>query len=423
MSKLDVLLNGELVAELDDAAGAGLASLQYTDECRATHQPGSPLLSLRLPVRPEMYSGMDTKAWLDGLMPEGDARDILASRAKLDRTDLVGFLRVYGRDCAGAVSIVDSAGPADPPPSVDWLSAEQLEQKIRDLPRAPFGLPSSGKVRVSLGGIQGKLAVVVDEDKIGLPEGLQASTHILKPNPTTANGAERYPGIVTAEALCMHLFDYLGLDTAKADILDLATGPALLVTRYDREHDNGKVRRRHQEDLCQAMGVASAMKYQSRSVPGSPTLRALVEQLNSYQSATVAAMRELLGRVYANALVTNCDAHGKNWSLMLPGNGVSLAPVYDVVPSTLWPEVNTDLAMFIGECAVEDELTVAHIIAEAGGWGMGRRAANAVIGTLHAKLPRALELACKDVVKLGGDSTVIDRVSDIITKKAVLLAP
>ncbi|WP_164937065.1 HipA domain-containing protein [Bradyrhizobium vignae] len=42
----------------------------------------------------------------------------------------------------------------------------------------------------------------------------------------------------------------------------------MVVTRYDREIDkDGVVKRFHQEDMCQALGVHPAVKYQSEGGP------------------------------------------------------------------------------------------------------------------------------------------------------------
>lgn len=415
MSILHVLLDGELVATLNDAAGAGMASLQYTDSCLGTWPAGAPLLSARLPVTDTAYPGVHTRPWLEGLLPEGDVRAALAARAKLDSADLVGLLRAYGRDCAGAVTVVDPAGAPDPTATVRWLTDEELAVAIRELPRAPFGLAVSGKIRVSLGGVQGKLAVVVaDDGKVGVPEGLQPSTHVLKPAPLLATGEERYPGIVTAEAMCLKFCQHVGLATPDVQIRELETGPALLVARYDRVRVDGELRRLHQEDLCQALGVSSVNKYQKPLLDGTPSLEGLIGVLRQYGAATLTTLRDVLARATVNALLTNCDAHGKNWSLMLPGTTVRLAPVYDVVPSTLWPTMDTELAMYVAGCAELSMLTAEQLLEEAQRWSLGRRAAGSVLTRVRNETEAALTRAAEDVVALGGSEQVAGDVHRIV---------
>jgi serine/threonine-protein kinase HipA len=418
MNTLDVLLDGVPVATLDGTAGAGLASLTYTQAALDTFPVGAPVLSVRLPVQAQPYPGVDTRAWMDGLVPEGDIRDVMAARRKLDRTDLFGLLRHYGRDCAGAVTIVDPGeDKAERHSNVRWLTTDELHRAIRDLPRAPFGIGISSKVRISLGGIQGKLAVVADDERIGLPEGLEPSTHILKPAPILLDGRERYPGIATAEAMSLNFCARLGLTVPRVRVLSLETGPALLIERYDRVRStDGSVSRLHQEDLGQALGIISVNKYQEYK--DTPSLRQLVEVLRQYGAATQRTLVELVGRIAAHALITNCDAHAKNWSVLLTGTEVALAPVYDVVPSTLWPDVDTTLALRVGDCGLLEDLRAADVVDEAATWGFGSRATRGALDRVSSTTAAAVDQALQDTVDVGGAPDVAACVADIIRAQA-----
>ena len=48
-----------------------------------------------------------------------------------------------------------------------------------------------------------------------------------------------------------------------------------------------------------------------------------------------------------NVLIGNCDAHGKNFSLLYDTGAPTLAPLYDLVSTTEYPELTTRLAMRI----------------------------------------------------------------------------
>ena len=52
----------------------------------------------------------------------------------------------------------------------------------------------------------------------------------------------------------------------------------LLIKRYDRVLDNDVVRRLHQEDFCQAMGLSHELKYQA---DGGPDLKASFDMVRS----------------------------------------------------------------------------------------------------------------------------------------------
>ena len=57
----------------------------------------------------------------------------------------------------------------------------------------------------------------------------------------------------------------------------------------------------------------------------------------------------LLDMVIFNVLACNTDAHAKNYSIMIRGNGVSLAPAYDVMCGAVWENVTKDLVHKIGD--------------------------------------------------------------------------
>jgi serine/threonine-protein kinase HipA len=56
----------------------------------------------------------------------------------------------------------------------------------------------------------------------------------------------------------------------------------------------------------------------------------------------------LLDVVVFNVLACNTDAHAKNYSIMLRGNGAALAPMYDVICGAVWGSVTKSFAQKIG---------------------------------------------------------------------------
>jgi serine/threonine-protein kinase HipA len=55
----------------------------------------------------------------------------------------------------------------------------------------------------------------------------------------------------------------------------------------------------------------------------------------------------LLDLVVLNILCCNTDAHAKNYSIMIRGNGASLAPIYDIMCGEVWGNVTKKLAQTI----------------------------------------------------------------------------
>jgi hypothetical protein len=102
------------------------------------------------------------------------------------------------------------------------------------------------------------------------------------------------------------------------------------VQRYDRTDVGGRWRRLHQEDYCQALGTPPSAKYESNQTGiRGPTLKDMFEVTRRHMPPT--DIVRLLDMVVFNVLACNTDAHAKNYSIMIRGNGASLAPMYDVM--------------------------------------------------------------------------------------------
>jgi serine/threonine-protein kinase HipA len=78
-------------------------------------------------------------------------------------------------------------------------------------------------------------------------------------------------------------------------------------------------------------------------------------------------------------VVGNADAHGKNLAFLHDTpESITLAPLYDTVPTILWPRLSRELSMSINGKFGIDEVTRADLSAEADSWALPRRAAEAV---------------------------------------------
>ncbi|MDM8085251.1 HipA domain-containing protein [Cellulomonas cellasea] len=410
MSSLDVWLNEVHVARLDDTAGFGMASLQYTDEALDRFGLGTLALSVRLPVRKEAYNAFEARNWMDGLLPEGELRAVLADRFRLATDNTVGLLAMIGRECAGAVAVTEAGEGPPASAGVRWLDDQALEQAVDDLATAPFGVSPESHVRVSLGGIQDKLVLVErDDGALGLPLEATPSTHILKPSPLRANGRERWPGIVHAELFAMRALDHAGLDVAQASYRPIDGRPAILVRRYDRETVEGRLRRLHQEDMCQALGLAPTSKYQQAADPLAPSLKRIAQVLSNHAAIPLRELERLLEMVLASLVLGNCDQHAKNISMLIdPATGVRLAPSYDVV-STASLGVETVLSLIVGGETLLEGLTATVIDDEVTQWGLGRRAASRLRGEVLDRLEPALATAYEEVSTEAGENPVAER--------------
>jgi serine/threonine-protein kinase HipA len=135
----------------------------------------------------------------------------------------------------------------------------------------------------------------------------------------------------------------------KLDVAEVRYAPelgAVIVTRYDREIGrNGLLRRMHQNDLCQVLGIPSSKKYESE---GGPSLQACFKAVIMRSAQPALDKKRLIEWVVFNVLVGNMDGHAKNLSLMTIGESTKLAPFYDLVCTAVYPNLSQKFAFKIG---------------------------------------------------------------------------
>jgi serine/threonine-protein kinase HipA len=324
---LHVLLDGHVAATITRSRGS--VELRYTAEhLRRTQRTP---VSVSMPVTPQTYRTSVVAPWLDGLLPDDDTvRRRWGRRFSVSAGSPFSLLSTpVGEECAGAARFVTDervepmlAGKGD----VRWLSEDDVAGRLRELladSSAWLGADFSG--RFSLAGAQSKIAMLYDEDgdRWGLPEGAAATSHILKP---AIAGLEDHD---LNEHLCLRAAAASGLVAAPSRVVRFGGTSAIAVTRYDRTAGDPWLRRIHQEDVCQALGLYPASKYQNEGGPGSKDVANLLRAVLPASQAE-AGVRRLFDAVTFSWLIGGTDAHAKNYSLLLAGNQVALAPVYDV---------------------------------------------------------------------------------------------
>lgn len=286
-------------------------------------------LSIALPLRSEAYTDDTARAFFSNLLPESELRKVIARKLGLSEGNDYALLEAIGGECAGAVTLLPDDVPLSDAGKYRLLTDEQLNVLIRELPVRPMLAGETG-IRLSLAGAQNKLPVYYDDssNKIYLPVGSRASSHILKPP------INNYPGTVENEFFCMQLARRMGLPVPDTTLLQQEE-ILYLVRRYDRPMDeDGSVFRLHQEDFCQAFGIAAEMKYEKE---GGPSLQRCFELLRNISMTPVVDIRNFLGWVVFNYLIGNADAHGKNISRLFREEGPVLAPFYDLMSTAVYP--------------------------------------------------------------------------------------
>jgi serine/threonine-protein kinase HipA len=411
--RLDVWCFDELAGTLTDAPG-GLA-FGYSAPWRELAMPP---LSQSLPVDGE-YGTEAVVAFFGGLLPEGEPRELLARQVGVSVSNDFGLLEAIGGDTAGAVSLMPSGGRPTGGGDVEWLDDDDLGRLIDELPTRPMHADEEGEYRLSLAGVQDKLPVVVGADgRVGLTTGRTPSTHILK------TPIARLDDTVANEAMSLAVGRPLGIETVQVEPRRAAGRECLLVERYDRATgDGGQVRRLHQEDFCQALGVPSGRKYESEGGPG------LADCFGLLRRAVAVPAREiprLLDYVALHFLVGNHDAHGKNYSLLyLPRSArATIAPAYDVLSSIAYRKVepmSRRMAMRIGGENRPDYVRRRHLDRMLADAGLGAAVARRRLRSLAADAPAAARQARADLVTAGWDAPVLERIVAIVDQRAAWL--
>lgn len=389
---LALWLNGTRVATLRQERARLV--LEYTDEAFQRFPLGSPVLSLDLPMVRRRYTHGKVRPFVDGLLPEGEARRVIASDLGLASDDAYGLIGALGRDCAGALVVQPTDAPAPLVPTVlsaEPLSEAQIADLVANLRNVPLGIGT--RVRLSLAGVQEKLLLTrMLDGRWGRPVDGTPSTHILKPE------IAAFPNTIENEAFCMRFAQRLGLKTANIETLTVQGRKLLAIERYDRiVGSDGTVERLHQEDFCQALGILPDKKYQD---DGGPSLRRIADLVQTV--STPPAVDELLAAVVVNVLVGNGDAHGKNFSLLhQPGGRLALAPLYDVLCTLVYGDDR--LAMHVDDVRRTNRVTAGRVINEAVAWGLPRRRAEAIVADILDRTPTALSAAQADTAGLPPD--------------------
>ena len=302
-------------------------------------------VSLSLPCTQEHFDAQKSTSFFDNLLPEENMYKELCREGRIDEADIYNFLRLFGQECAGALTIFPERKP-EAPNAHDY---RDITNELEALLERHQGMPQNSlivetKARLSIAGAQNKLPIHMENGRFFVPEdgSYAPTTAILKPM------AVRFPDLHRNELFCMELARKAGLQTPDAEILHIGNQQAYVVMRYDRQQSESGVMRIHQEDFCQALGISRVLKYQENGGPdfaacGKILLHPLISRNNE-------AREDFIKCAIFNYVIGNCDAHGKNFSLLYQwGQGVYLAPFYDLVSTMAYPGLDQKFAMSIGK--------------------------------------------------------------------------
>jgi serine/threonine-protein kinase HipA len=314
----------------------------------------APALSFSLPKQAEPFKRSAVQAFFGGILPEEGQRTAIARALGVSADNEFRLLEYLGGEVAGALTLLPEgetpASPSDAAPKL--LDDDALVQLLDHLPLRPM-LAGEDGLRLSLAGAQSKLPVLLIDGQIALPAPGQPTSHILKPP------ISRFEGTTENEYFCMSLASAIGMDVAPVEMRSVADRSFLLVTRYDRAvGTDSSVTRLHQEDFAQALGVPSHRKYASEGGPIFPDCFALLRRAATRPARDIL---KLLDAAIFNLIIGNADAHAKNFSLLhSSGGAMTLAPLYDLLSTVIYPNLHVKLAMKIAGKAVLEDIEPRH---------------------------------------------------------------
>ena len=253
------------------------------------------------------------------LGPEGWLREQQARVAHIVEEDDLGLLLRYGADCIGAVSIHPSiynerASAITESTATPGRTVSGIQKKLlvsRTGPKAPFE-PASAD------GPAGFIAKF-NSDRIGT--------------------------LVRNEALSLRWATSV-LGSREVNRFEVAFIPeineqALVVTRFDRTALGDKLRL---EDCAQILCKPRGQNYAGKYDAAYEDIATIIKRHSARPGIDLA---RLLRRLIVFAIVGNCDAHLKNFSLLETPEGLRLSPAYDILNTALYDGFDQELALSI----------------------------------------------------------------------------
>jgi serine/threonine-protein kinase HipA len=376
-------------------------------------------LSLSMPLAAEKHGTDAIEAFLWGLLPDNEiVLERWARRFQISARNVFALIGNVGEDCAGAVQFVKPerldavhSGSAD---EVEWLDESGVALRLRALreDHAAWRLPRDTG-QFSLAGAQPKTALLFEHGRWGIPSGRAPTTHILKP-PTG-----QFDGHAENEHVCLGLARALGIPAASSRVTRFGEEIAIVVERYDRLRIGNEIIRIHQEDVCQALGIMPAKKYQNAGGPG---VADVVELLRTHSNARAEDVNAFIDAIAFNWLIAGPDAHAKNYSLLIGGGPrVRLAPLYDIASILPYDDIDphkVKLSMKIGGEYRLRDIGISEwrkLVREV------RLDADALIGRIAAMADRLLDelsTVCARARGEGLDQPIIERLAARIAERA-----
>lgn len=341
-------------------------------------------ISLVMPLRQESYTSGDLMSVFAMNRPEGYLRYIIEERLqRMGAPSDMFLLYLAGSNQIGRLTY---ALPGETPPE---NSGERLEELLSKPSAVLFKrLVDQYALGSGISGVQPKALVplagssLVDGNVISMPAehaALPLNTVIVK-----AEGDD-YPGLARNEYFCMQVAKEAGLIVPDFWLSD--DGLLFIMSRFDRKPDGTAL---GFEDMAVLTGRTANQKYE-----GSYEMIAQAVELFAGEGRVV-QLRRLFERVALSCYLRDGDAHLKNFGMLYdnPTSARALAPVYDVVCTDVYPELDGKMALKLNKSKTYP--TSKNLLAYGNRLGLGDDDIKAVLGRIESAYHRVVAICRKD---------------------------
>lgn len=331
--QLYVYMNGHHVGDL--FCNNGQYSFGYTASWLENTIQARPI-SLSMPLSEKIYKNTVVLNYFDNLLPDNESiRQRIQQRFSLSDSGCFDLLATVGQECVGSLQLLTeplntSVKTIDAKP----ISPKAIEKLLKNYQCAPLGMQENSDFRISIAGAQEKTALLWHRNRWCLPRGETPTSHIIKlPIGYLPHAQIDLSDSVENEWLCLKVLAAFGLPVCSANIKSFnGSSKVLVVERFDRKWsaDNTWLMRLVQEDMCQALGYSSALKYESDGGPGIADIMHLLQGSQQAMHDRYCFMKS----VFIFWLLGAIDGHAKNFSIQIGAQGrYQLTPLYDVISS------------------------------------------------------------------------------------------
>ena len=330
-NELFILMNGEHVGHLTKAT-TGQLRFEYVDSW--LNSSASRPLSMSMPLPGKVYTGAVVENFFENLLPDNvSIRNRI--QAKFGASSNSGFDLLWhiGGDCVGAIQILpEDAVVSDVRKiSATPLSESEIATTLRNYRTMPLGMNENDDFRISMAGAQEKTALLFLDGRWCRPVGSTPTSHIFKlPIGKIEHSNMDLTDSVENEWICHLILKEFGIPIADTGIETFDDMKVLVIKRFDRRWSDDKswLIRLPQEDVCQALNIPPALKYESDGGPGMESIMKFL--LGS--SDAMSDRRRFMKIQILFFLMGAIDGHAKNFSIYLqPGGLYCLTPSYDVM--------------------------------------------------------------------------------------------